>query len=80
LSGDDPAGLARRKPLAGRRRKVHGDEQTVRKTSLRQGRKKLGSSTAAVEARITALSDLDYLNGLLDRILDVSTWDELLGP
>jgi hypothetical protein len=30
--------------------------------------------------RIAALGDLELLNDLLDRILDVATWDELLAP
>jgi hypothetical protein len=35
---------------------------------------------AEVEARIAALGDLDRLRELLDRVLDVASWDELLGP
>ena len=34
----------------------------------------------AVEARIAGLGDVDRLNDLLDRILDVATGDELLAP
>ena len=42
------------------------------------GTKKFGPVSDAVETRIAALDDLDLLNDLLDRILDVSTWNELL--
>jgi hypothetical protein len=58
--------------------RVEGAIEEARKTLLRQGRKKLGPPSAAVEARIIALGDLDHLNDLLDRILDVATWDELM--
>jgi hypothetical protein len=45
---------------------------------LRQGRKKLGQPDGQVLTRIAGISDLDRLNLLLDHILDVSSWDELL--
>jgi predicted transposase YdaD len=57
-----------------------GRLEVARETLLRQGRKKLGPASEAVEAQITALGDLNRLNDLLDRILEVSTWDELLAP
>jgi predicted transposase YdaD len=59
---------------------AEGAVDEARNTLLRQGRKKFGPSTEAVHARIAALDDLDRLNDLLDRILDVSSWDELLPP
>ncbi len=49
-----------------------------RATLLRLGRKKFGPPDETVEATINAVADLDRLNALLDRILDVATWDELL--
>ncbi len=57
-----------------------GQIKADRATLLRQGRKKFGPPSETVEATINALTDLDRLNALLDRILDVSTWDELLEP
>ena len=60
--------------------RVEGAVEEARKTLLRQGRKKLGPPSESIEARITALGDLDRLNDLLDRILDVATWDQLLAP
>ena len=42
------------------------------------GRKKLGPYREATQTRIAALRDLNRLNDLLDRNLDVSTWDELV--
>ena len=50
------------------------------KILLHQGRKKLGPPSEEVAAEIAALADLDRLHGLVDRILEVSTWDELLAP
>jgi predicted transposase YdaD len=55
-----------------------GRIEEARTVLLRQGRRKLGPVSEAVEARITALADLDRLNDLLDRIFDVTTWDDLL--
>ena len=58
---------------------MEGAVDEARNTLLRQAQK-LGPLSGAVQARIAALRDLDRLNDLLDRILDVSTWDELLPP
>jgi predicted transposase YdaD len=67
--------------VEGRREgQAEGAVDEARTTLLRQGRKKLGPLSEAVQARIAAIRDLDRLNDLLDRILDVSTWDELLPP
>jgi hypothetical protein len=60
--------------------RVEGAVAEARKTLLRLGLRKLGPPSDAIEARITALADLDRLNDLLDRILDVATWDQLLAP
>ncbi len=52
----------------------------AREILLRHGGKKLGTPGERVEAEIHALSDLERLHELIDRVLDVSTWDELLAP
>jgi hypothetical protein len=44
---------------------------------LRLGTKKLGSPDAATVSRVTALADIDELERLSDRLLDVATWAEL---
>jgi len=59
---------------------AEGRIEDAREVLLRQGRKKLGPPGESIEAEITALADLDRLHDLIDRILDVSTWDELLSP
>jgi len=57
-----------------------GHAEEAMEALLRLGRRKLGPPGAEVEARIAALGDLDRLRELLDRVLDVASWDELLGP
>jgi hypothetical protein len=42
------------------------------------GRKKLDKPDEEVRKRIAAIDNIDRLNALLERILDVSSWDELL--
>jgi predicted transposase YdaD len=59
---------------------AEGRIEDARESLLRLGSKKLGPPVAKFEAEIAALADLDRLHDLIDRILDVSTWDELLGP
>jgi predicted transposase YdaD len=57
-----------------------GHAEEAMEALLRLGRRKLGPPGAEVEARIAALDDLDRLRELLDRVLDVASWDELPGP
>jgi hypothetical protein len=45
---------------------------------LSQGRKKLGEPDVQVLSQISAIGELDRLNILLDRILDATTWVDLL--
>jgi hypothetical protein len=45
---------------------------------LRQGRKRFGEPNEETRQAICAVRDLDRLEELSDRLLDVSTWDELL--
>jgi predicted transposase YdaD len=70
-------GILKRGEAKGR---VEGRIEEAREVLLRHGRKKLGPLGESIEAEITALADLDRLHDLIDRILDVSTWDELLAP
>jgi hypothetical protein len=55
-----------------------GRTDEARKILLRQGRKRFGPATAQVEAAIQALTDLDRLERLSERLLDVTSWQELL--
>jgi hypothetical protein len=45
---------------------------------LRQGTKRFGPPPADARAAIEALTDLERLEALTDRLLDVESWDELL--
>jgi predicted transposase YdaD len=47
---------------------------------LRVGRRKLGEPTIESRTTLDAIDSVDRLRSLLDRVLDVSTWDELLAP
>jgi len=55
-----------------------GRVEEARLAILLLGRKKFGQPDEGVRMTIDAIDDVDQLNSLLDRILDVSTWDELL--
>jgi predicted transposase YdaD len=55
-----------------------GRAQQARDALLLLGRKKFGPPHERVLTRISSLADLDRLNQMLERILDVASWDELL--
>jgi hypothetical protein len=46
---------------------------------LRVGRKKFGPPTAEHEVAVTAMTNLAQLETLAMKVLDVNTWNELLG-
>lgn len=52
----------------------------IRQALLFQGRAKLGEPDERVLTEIASLTDRDLLNRLLVRVLEVSSWDELLSP
>jgi predicted transposase YdaD len=58
--------------------RAEGRAEEARDALLRLGGKKLGKPSERVQTRLDAIDDLDRLNALLERILDVSSWDELL--
>jgi hypothetical protein len=57
---------------------ARGRAEEARKILLIQGRKRLGPPDESVQGRIAAIGDLDRLNHLLERLLDVASWNELL--
>ena len=59
------------------RGEAKGRAAEARDAVLRLGRKRLGQPNEIVPKKIAAIDDVDQLNSLLDRILDVSSWDEL---
>lgn len=58
--------------------RAKGVAQGMSKTLLRQGRKRFGPPSEATVAAIEAITDLNRLEALSERLLDVSSWDELL--
>jgi predicted transposase YdaD len=58
---------------------IVGRVEEARLAVMQLGRKKLGQIDEAMRVRIAAIDDLDRLNALLVRILDVTSWFELLG-
>ncbi len=46
---------------------------------LRQGQKKFGPPAAPVRAALSAVTDLDRLEALGERLLDAASWEQLLG-
>ena len=55
-----------------------GERKALIRTLLRLGRKKIGEPDAATIASIERLTDVDRVQALTERILDVTTWQELL--
>jgi hypothetical protein len=60
--------------------KAEGRRDGTREDLLRLGRKKFGPPGDAISTAIMAIDDPDRLAALVERILDVPTWDELLAP
>lgn len=50
----------------------------ARKLILRQGQKRFGPPDEAVATAMRAIDDLERLERLSDRLLDVTSWSELL--
>ncbi len=48
-------------------------------TLLRQGTKKFGEPHDASVRRLAAVTNLDHLDRIADRIFDAVSWDDLLG-
>jgi len=60
------------------RGRAEGEVEEARKTLIRLGRKRLGALDESLEGRIAVIDDLDRLERLTDRLLEVASWDELL--
>jgi hypothetical protein len=55
-----------------------GRAEEAREILIRHGTKKFGPPNEQFKAQIAALTDLDRLHDLVDRVLDVASWDELV--
>lgn len=73
-------GILRRGEAKGRAEgRAEGAVEQAKAALLHLGHKKFGPPDERVQAELSALGDLERLNKLIDRILDVSSWDDLLG-
>jgi predicted transposase YdaD len=59
--------------------KVEGRTEEARKNLLLAGKELLGKPDAATRAVINGMTDLQQLEGLLQRACHVQSWQELLG-
>lgn len=55
-----------------------GREEEVKDNILRLGRKKLGHIIEAMLTRLKGMIDLERLHRILDRLLNVTSWQDLL--
>jgi hypothetical protein len=55
-----------------------GRAEEAKRILKRQGSRRFGKSDAHIEAAIDAIADLDRLEQLSDRVLEVTGWEELL--
>jgi hypothetical protein len=55
-----------------------GELQQIKKTVLRQWRKRFGEPSASAVTALETISDLERLERMSEHLLDVATWDDLL--
>jgi predicted transposase YdaD len=55
-----------------------GGIKEARRILLRQGQRRFGLPDQAMVATIESTDSIDHLEGWLDRVLEVSSWEELL--
>ncbi len=58
--------------------RAEGQAAEARKILLRQWGKRFGPPDARTRTAIEAIADIDRLEQLTERLLDVSSWDDLL--
>ncbi len=57
---------------------VEGREEEARTLLLRLGRKHLGRPGRRISSAIKSITDVQRIEQLTERLLDVKSWDELL--
>ena len=60
--------------------RVEGRAEEARRFLRRQGTRRFGKPDAHIEAALDAIADLERLEQLSDRVLEVTAWEELLAP
>jgi predicted transposase YdaD len=73
-------GEAKGEAIGAAKGRVEGRVEEARVAVVRLARKKFGSPSEDILTTIASIDDVEQLNSLLERILDVSTWQELLAP
>ncbi len=58
--------------------RVEGRAEEARRILRRLGTRRFGKPDTHIEAALDAIADLERLEQLSDRVLEVKTWDELL--
>lgn len=61
-----------------RKGETKGAARELKQTVLRMGRRRFGEPPAPASEAVEAITDLDRLRALTDRILDAASWDDLL--
>ena len=77
-AGRRPPLLAGREALLESFDVIRGRAEEARRILIRHGTKKFGPPDEQAKTHIAALTDLERLQDLIDRVLDVASWDELL--
>ena len=60
-----------------RRAEAKVKEEEARTILLRLGRKRLGEPSEEVMAAVEAITDIDRLHTLCERVVDIESWDDL---
>jgi hypothetical protein len=55
-----------------------GREKQAKRTLLRQGSRRFGHVSPTQESALLAITDLERLDHMLDRIFDANSWQDLL--
>jgi predicted transposase YdaD len=58
--------------------KAEGKVEEAQRILLRQGRKRFGQAKAGIRAKIETITDLDQLERLAERILEATSWNDLI--
>jgi len=58
--------------------RAEGRVEEARRFLRRQGTRRFGKPDAHIEAALDAIADLERLEQLSDRVLEVTSWEELL--
>ncbi len=74
----------RKGKLVGRREgkaegKAEGGLEEGRKLLIRLGERRFGAAGSDIHSQISSIDDLSRIESLIERVLDVSSWPELLG-